>query len=285
MPAPGRRWSVRVTIEFHSPCWLASSSRRRRVLLALALVLLLTLWPLAALASDVFGDVPNTLPQHDAINRVYAAGIMRACTATTPPNFCPNEPVLRVQQASQWDRALGLNGTVAPGTFVARAASADALQGYSASALSRGARSAASAVIVPSAEGTVNSVAITAPATGFVLVTAAIEAVGPEACPCQLFYAIRDNVSGLYNGFSQGLLVQWGWFDSSSVSWLFSVEAGARSFDLRAYVDYPASTTATSYSWMTALFVPFGATGSPTGISSPDAVEDARERLANPTSP
>jgi hypothetical protein len=86
--------------------------------------------PAIALASDVFGDVPNSLPQHDAINRVYAAGIMRACTGSTPPNFCPNDPVLRAQQASQWDRALGLNGSPAPGTFVSRARSADISSAY-----------------------------------------------------------------------------------------------------------------------------------------------------------
>jgi len=91
-------------------------------ILAIALVA----FPLVALASDVFGDVPNTLPQHDAINRVYAAGIMRACTATVPPNFCPNDPVLRAQQASQWDRALGLNGVPNPNVYVGRAAVAGA---------------------------------------------------------------------------------------------------------------------------------------------------------------
>jgi hypothetical protein len=31
--------------------------------------------------------VLDTLPHHDAINRVYAAGIMHACTAGSPPNF------------------------------------------------------------------------------------------------------------------------------------------------------------------------------------------------------
>jgi hypothetical protein len=50
---------------------------------------------------------------------------LRACTAGTPPNFCPNDPVLRAQQASQWDRA-GLNGTVTQGTFVQRAVTTDA---------------------------------------------------------------------------------------------------------------------------------------------------------------
>jgi len=116
---------MRISIELYPPHWLRSPSPRRRALMALALVLVLALWPLAALASDIFADVPGTMPQHDAINRVYAAGIMRACTATVPPNFCPNDPVLRFQQASQWDRALGLNGTATPGTYVSRAAEAD----------------------------------------------------------------------------------------------------------------------------------------------------------------
>jgi len=97
---------------------------RRRMVVALTAAALL-LAPLATLASDIFGDVPGTLPQHDAINRVYAAGIMRACTAGTPPNFCPNDPVLRAQQASQWDRALGLNGVPNPTVYVGRAGTTD----------------------------------------------------------------------------------------------------------------------------------------------------------------
>jgi len=86
---------------FASSCLaLGSPVAQGAVLAALAATALL-LVPVIALASDVFGDVPGTLPQHDAINRVYAARIMRACTAGTPPNFCPNDPVLRAQQASQ----------------------------------------------------------------------------------------------------------------------------------------------------------------------------------------
>jgi hypothetical protein len=103
--------------------------RRRRFVVALAATALL-LVPVVALASDVFGDVPGTLPQHDAINRVYAAGIMRACTAGTPPNFCPNDPVLRAQQASQWDRALGLNGTPNAAVYVGRSRTTDISSAY-----------------------------------------------------------------------------------------------------------------------------------------------------------
>jgi len=88
---------MEITIRFVLP---AFSSKIKIWLVALAASAPL-LFPALALASDVFGDVPGTLPQHDAINRVYAAGIMRACTAGTPPNFCPNDPVLRAQQASQ----------------------------------------------------------------------------------------------------------------------------------------------------------------------------------------
>ena len=104
---------------------LPTISRKIKIWVAALAATALLLVPVVALASDVFGDVPGTLPQHDAINRVYAAGIMRACTAGTPPNFCPNDVVLRAQQASQWDRALGLNGIPAAGTYVSRAVSAD----------------------------------------------------------------------------------------------------------------------------------------------------------------
>jgi len=105
-------------------------TRTQRTLLGALLALTLALLPALALASDVFGDVPGTLPQHDAINRVYAAGIMRACTAGTPPNFCPNDPVLRAQQASQWDRALGLNGTPNAAVYVGRSRNTDISTSY-----------------------------------------------------------------------------------------------------------------------------------------------------------
>jgi hypothetical protein len=104
---------------------LPTLTRKFKLWIATLAATALLLVPLAALASDVFGDVPGTLPQHDAINRVYAAGIMRACTAGTPPNFCPDDYIRRAQQAAQWDRALGLNGTPAPGTYVFRAQVAD----------------------------------------------------------------------------------------------------------------------------------------------------------------
>jgi len=105
-------------------------ARRAKAMLAALAATALLLVPAIALASDVFGDVPGTLPQHDAINRVYAAGIMRACTAGTPPNFCPNDPVLRAQQASQWDRALGLNGTPNPAVYVGRSRNTDISSAY-----------------------------------------------------------------------------------------------------------------------------------------------------------
>jgi len=120
---------MRATIELHLPHQLAAIPQHRPLAVFL-LVLLLALWPLAALASDVFGDVPTALPQHDAINRVYAAGIMRACTATVPPNFCPNDPVLRAQQASQWDRALGLNGSPNAAVYVGRSRTTDTSSAY-----------------------------------------------------------------------------------------------------------------------------------------------------------
>jgi len=128
-PLTGRRsrWTIRSSSASGSVG--GSISRRKGVLAALATLCIVAL-PLVALASDVFGDVPNTLPQHDAINRVYAAGIMRACTAGSPPNFCPNDPVLRAQQASQWDRALGLNGTPNAAVYVGRSRTTDVSSAY-----------------------------------------------------------------------------------------------------------------------------------------------------------
>jgi len=119
---------MEITVRFVLPRFVFAG--RGRAMLTALVVAALLLVPLVALASDVFGDVPGTLPQHDAINRVYAAGIMRACTAGTPPNFCPNDVVLRAQQASQWDRALGLNGRPNAAVYVGRSRTTDISSAY-----------------------------------------------------------------------------------------------------------------------------------------------------------
>src|SRR5436190_463154 len=67
--------------------------------------------------NDVFSDVPSTAADHDAINRVYNAGIMKPCATSPSLMFCPNQTAIRRGLAKQYDYALGLSGT--PGNFSA----------------------------------------------------------------------------------------------------------------------------------------------------------------------
>lgn len=272
---------MRVTVEIHTPRWLVSVSRTQRTIATAVLALALALVPTVALANHLFTDVPDTHPQHATISRVVAAGIMLPCTPTT---FCPTGFVLRGQQAGQWDRALGLNGTPTAGTFVSRAVSADNLQGYAASSLSRGARNSMGSSITNAGSQTA-TIAITAPATGFVMVTGSLEATG-TGCPCQVNFFLQDNVAMITMPVADGLVVNNGQWSSSALTWLYPVTAGARSFGIGAYIDTPASgATVSAYSFMTALFVPFGATGSPTSISSAGTVDGAEGTLATPSLP
>jgi hypothetical protein len=75
--------------------------RRRRA--GVLLVLALAMAPVA-LASDRFGDVPNTNTFHGNINNIAAAGITSGCGGG---NYCPKESVTREQMAAFLNRIGG----------------------------------------------------------------------------------------------------------------------------------------------------------------------------------
>jgi hypothetical protein len=85
------------------------------VLAAVVVTALSTPVAFAAIKNDVFSDVPSTAADHDAINRVYNAGIMHPCATSPSLMFCPNQTTIRRGAARQYDYAFGLSGT--PGTF------------------------------------------------------------------------------------------------------------------------------------------------------------------------
>lgn len=84
----------------------ARSSRARRFLIALTLVLAFAILPVVTVASDRFSDVGDGHAFHDAINELWAARITRGC-ATNPRRFCPDEAVSRGQMAGFLTRGLG----------------------------------------------------------------------------------------------------------------------------------------------------------------------------------
>ncbi len=72
--------------------------RRRHHALLLAVTLLIAL-VVPASADDVFPEVPNSSPHHDAVSDIAGAGITDGCR-DDPPRFCPGAAVERDQMAS-----------------------------------------------------------------------------------------------------------------------------------------------------------------------------------------
>ena len=91
----------------------------RRLLTATALVVALAAFPLGALASHQFGDVPDSNIYHADIDALADSGVTTGCGGG---NFCPSAFVTREQMAAFMNRL----GALAPGkTPVVNAATAE----------------------------------------------------------------------------------------------------------------------------------------------------------------
>src|SRR2546423_15047109 len=89
--------------------------RRWLLLVVIAVVSVGSQVAYGVVKNDVFSDVPSTAADHDAINRVYEAGIMHECATSPSLQFCPNQTTIRRGVARSYDYAFGLSGT--PGSF------------------------------------------------------------------------------------------------------------------------------------------------------------------------
>ncbi len=76
-------------------------SLRRRALLIAALAVALATFPLGALASHNFADVPNANPFHADISALAASGVTTGCGGG---NYCPSAFVTREQMAAFMNR-------------------------------------------------------------------------------------------------------------------------------------------------------------------------------------
>jgi hypothetical protein len=116
---------------------LARPRRRRRSLVpALCLALLLALSPLAVLADFAFLDLNSGSPHNDNIAAIKAAGITKGCNPPTNDNYCPNDLVTREEMASFLARLGGL-GSNPPVANAANAVNAAQLGGQPAGAYAR----------------------------------------------------------------------------------------------------------------------------------------------------
>ena len=205
----------------------------KRLRRARPLVLLLAL-ALASpvLASDTFSDVPTASPHHNDINTIKVAGITQGCTATT---YCPADAVRRDQMATFLQRGLG-----------------------------RGARTTVSNRFhdFKVAPATLGTVALTVPGSGFVLVTAAVNATQINApAPYILLARVSDPVSSATSMPMEELIPASG-TGSVSTNFLFDVDVTGpttRNFNVDAWM---SSSAAYDVDFdLTAVWVPFGSTG------------------------
>jgi hypothetical protein len=219
--------------------------RRRLALLAFVAGLVVAV-PIAW-ASDRFTDVPTTNPHHDDINAIATAGITRGCNPPTNDQYCPGDPVTRQQMASFLQRGLGR---------AARSANSPRVASLSASFAA------------------VNSVTLTVPGSGFVLVTATgtpeTVASSSECHPCKVSMRVSDPVSGQFSQEQVDTVAVGPGGDEDGgmgVTWLFPVTGittpTARTFNVDARL-YAGSGIVFFDSTVTALWVPFGSTGGST---------------------
>ena len=73
---------------FEPPAPARQRTRIRRTLVAFTTVIALGMLPMMTVASDVFRDLDDTHPFHDAANEMYTARITRGC-ATNPRRSVP----------------------------------------------------------------------------------------------------------------------------------------------------------------------------------------------------
>ena len=213
----------------------------RRRALATALLIVALGVPSIALASHVFDDVPDSHTFHNDISAIGLAGISVGCGGG---DFCPDGTLTRAQETAFLHRGLGrVSGAFAqigidvePGTLTT-IAETTITSGVSGSAV--------------------------AGANGFLLVNANVMLFesSPDTCSC--LFTVRIYLQG---GVEQGtqfiFLPNSPTFEtgSASISLAIPVLSGEKTVSLRVN-EYQGGETVSAYGSITALYVPFGSTG------------------------
>jgi hypothetical protein len=233
----------------------ARGGRARRLAAALSVALLVALVPLGLFAANPFTDLdPGQDAGHNPnIDLIYNAGITTGCS---PAEYCPKEFVTREQMASFLARTAGLG----PNPPVANAS---ILRGYAPSGL---ARAAGAKTVSVDLDGTFTNIAtatIEVPAPGYVIVTGTAGMYVPSgggACPCEALLRLHYPAG---NEFSLNYLLRSAALegDSAAATHLFTVTTpGTRVFALQAQ-QVLGTKELTAGGEITALYVPFGGTG------------------------
>lgn len=256
---------------------LSRVSRVRGTVLAVVAATVLA-FPLGALASHQFGDVPNSNLFHNDIDALVDAGVTAGCGGG---DYCPNQAVTRGQMAAFMNRL----GALAPGKTPV--VNADRVDGYQANALVRVAGDAGGEFLTaitatyPTLQ-TATDIVIEAPAAGFVVVQGSISIQNTAAtCTgflCGAFVLVRHANSGAESPY----VVIDAHNDThpnatASVNFVFPVNAGDNTFQLQIARATAGQAPSHFSPQLTGIFTPFGSTGGSTlGVSdTPDATQDA----------
>jgi hypothetical protein len=217
------------------PRWTRHLTRRRKLVLGVALALLL-IPSLIVLAHHLpFTDVPTSGPLHDAVAAIYGAGITAGTSSTT---YSPNDPVTRAQMA----------------LFMQR--------GFPRVAHNSGTDVTLNSIWQDLAVVTIHTGGVPGQ-TGFVKLDASISAypLFTTGCPCEVnFHILQDggNSSVRYYATVAGLPGSVG----GGVTWALPVPtASTQTFRLQMLLNGSAGATIAGRGALTALYVPFGNTG------------------------
>lgn len=246
--------------------------RRGRLLAVVALALLVTLVPLSVFAAGPFTDLDpaqgGATGHNPNIQAIADAGITTGCNPPTNDNYCPKDTVTREQMASFLARTAGLgaNKPVARAARLAVNNPTASSPSFAANELVYVAQQRTLADQAVSAVETPYGVVVTVnmPADGFVMVDAIAKfTFASGICnPCNVAAVVRHQQTGAASVASVVSVMDTpGYRVADPVNWVFPVQAGFNSFELRVYRSTnPASTGVVNVtsSTLTALYVPFG---------------------------
>lgn len=223
---------------------------RRLLVIGLALALMIPTG--VVLASHQFGDVPDSNPFHTDIGALADSGVTAGCGNG---NYCPSGNVTREQMAGYLARGLG------------RAARASETITF-----------AQMLTATPLAEVTLKTGGV-AGGTGFVLVTATGRIQATDGvCPCDVGMSVRagSDYSPVSTAVARTKLGSGWWVGDTTLTWVFEVPSGTnKTFQLVANGIVSQGGSANSYAGgvVTAVYLPFGASGGSTVAASSQSLQ------------
>ncbi len=261
---------------------MPASDRKRRLTAFLVAMAVLIATPLAVVAADAFGDVPDSNVHHNDITWLADADITRGCNPPANDRFCPVDPVTRQQMAS-FLRRLAENQVVDAATAITAesaetAADADTVDGYHANELSR--VDFATSDFEDTIMNDVHiATTITAPAPGYLSIfytgSVVSESGDPDVWACLI--GVNDVFPDPGIGFGQGLS---GIFVAGCTAHLIE-EVNAGTHAIEVAVANLADSAEFASGTLSVHFVPFGAAGGVSLASEPGPDKSLPQQLAD----